>query len=133
VPAELERVQDQVREVFVKLAQIDFNAIATAMTHAFEGIDRVTNSPELNRSLRSLDKTIPKFDEAVASIKQLAVTLDDSVNVLSADLQQTSGATREALTEIQAAVRQAGVTMKEAEGTLTSVRAVIDPESPTFY
>jgi paraquat-inducible protein B len=133
VPTELEQVQDEVRVVFAKLAKIDFNGVIAAMTQALEGIDRLTNSPALRASLRSLEQTMPKFDEAVVNIRGLAATLDQNVNDLSKDLKQTSAATRETMAEIETAVKQAGITMKEAEGTITSARAVIDPESPTFY
>jgi paraquat-inducible protein B len=133
VPAELEQAQDQVREVFTKLAKIDFNAVTLAMTRAFEGMDRVTNSPALNNSLQSLEQTMPKFDEAVVNIRRLAVTLDKNASDLSTDLQQTSAATRQALAEIETAVKQAGITMKQAEGTMISARAAIDPDSPISY
>jgi paraquat-inducible protein B len=133
LPTELEEVQDQVREAFTKLAKVDFDAVTVAMTHAFEGIDRLTNSPALNASLRSLEKTMPKFDEAVMNIRQLAVTLDKNASDLSTDLQQTSAATRAALAAIEIAVKQVGITMREAEGTMISARTAIDPDSPFAY
>jgi paraquat-inducible protein B len=76
---------------------------------------------------------MPKFDEAIVNIQRLAVTLDKNASDLSTDLQQTSAATRAALAEIETAVKQAGITMKEAEGTMIGARAVIDPDSPVFY
>jgi paraquat-inducible protein B len=103
------------------------------MIHAFQGIDRLTKSPSLHASLRSLEKTMPKFDDAVVTIRRLAVTLDKNTTDLSTDLQQTSAATRKALAEIEIAVKQAGITMKEAEGTMISARAAIDPASPFAY
>ena len=133
VPTELEQVQDEIRQAFTKLAKVDFNAIAIAMTQAFAGIDRLTNSPALNASLRSLQQALPKFDQALVNIRQLAVTLDKNASDLSIDLQQTSAATRKALAEIEIAVKQAGITMKEAEGTMISARAAIDPDSPFAY
>jgi paraquat-inducible protein B len=133
VPTELEQVQDELRKAFTQLAKIDFNAVTVAMTHAFEGIERFTNSPALNASLRSLEQTMPKFDEAIVNIQRLAVTLDKNASDLSTDLQQTSAATRAVLAEIETAVKQAGITMKEAEGTMIGARAVIDPDSPVFY
>jgi paraquat-inducible protein B len=133
VPTELEQVQDELRKAFTQLAKIDFNAVTVAMIHAFEGIERFTNSPALNASLRSLEQTMPKFDEAIVNIQRLAVTLDKNASDLSTDLQQTSAATRAALAEIETAVKQAGITMKEAEGTMIGARAVIDPDSPVFY
>ena len=77
VPTEWERVQDQVSEVFTKLAKIDFDA---DMTRAFEGVDRLTNSPALNASLRSLEQAMPRFDEAIVNIRRLAVTLDKNTS-----------------------------------------------------
>jgi ABC-type polar amino acid transport system ATPase subunit len=63
----------------------------------------------------------------------LAATLDKNANDLSSDLQQTSAVARQTMVEIETAAKQVGITMKEGEGTLASARAVIDPESPTFY
>jgi paraquat-inducible protein B len=133
LPTELEEVQDQVRKAFTKLAKVDFDAVTVAMTHAFEGIDRLTNSPALKASLRSLEQAIPKFDEAVVNIRRLAVTLDKNASDLSTDLQQTSATTRTALAAIEIAVKQVGITMKEAEGAMISARAAIDPDSPFAY
>ena len=133
VPTELEQVQDELRKAFTKLAKIDFDTAIVAMTHAFEGIDRLTKSPALNNSLRSLEQTMPKVDEAVVNIRRLAATLDKNANDLSSDLQQTSAVARQTMVEIETAAKQTGITMKEGEGTLASARAVIDPESITFY
>ena len=133
VPTELARVQDELREAFTKLAKIDFNAVTVAMTQAFEGVDRLANSPALNASLRSLQQTMPKIDEAVVNIRKLALTLDKNADTLSADIQQTSAATRTALAEIDLAVKQVSITMKEAEGTMITARAAIDPDSPFAY
>ena len=122
LPTELEEVQDEVRIVFAKLAKIDFNAAVVAMTHAFEGMDRLTRSPALNNSLRSLEHTMPKFDEAVVNIRRLAANLDKNASDLSSDLQQTSAVARQTMVEIETAAKQTGITMKEGEGTLASAR-----------
>ena len=133
VATELEQVHDEVRRAFTKLAKIDFNELTLTMTRAFQGVDRLTNAPALHATLRSLEQTMPKFDEAIVNIRQLAVTLNKNTSDLSTDLQQTSAATRKALAEIEIAVKQAGITMKEAEGTMISARAAIDPDSPFAY
>jgi paraquat-inducible protein B len=132
VPTELEQVQDELRNAFTKLAKVDFDAVTTAMIRAFQGIDHLTKSPALHASLRSLEKTMPKFDEAVVTIQRLALTLDKNTSDLSTDLQQTSAATRGAVADIEMAAKQVGITMKEAEGAVLSARAAIDPDSPIF-
>ena len=58
VPTELEEVQEQVRDVFTKLAKVDFNAVALAMTHEFEGIDQLSNR------LRSRPRPVARTDDA---------------------------------------------------------------------
>ena len=87
------------------------------MTHAFEGIDRLAKSPALNNSLKSLEQTMPKVDEAVVNIRRLAANLDKNANDLSSDLQQTSAVARQTMVEIETAAKQTGITMKEGEGT----------------
>jgi paraquat-inducible protein B len=133
VPTELEQVQDELRKAFTKLAKIDFDTAIVAIKHTFQGIDRLAKSPALNNSLKSLERTMPKVDEAVVNIRRLAANLDKNASDLSSDLQQTLAVARQAMAEIETAAKQASITLKEGEGTLASARAVIDPESSTVY
>jgi paraquat-inducible protein B len=86
----------------------------------------MVTSPELKSSLQALQKTMPKVEEAIVTVRDVAKTMDTNFKDLSGDLKQTSNETR-------AAVKQAGETMKQAEATLANVRVLIDPDSPTFY
>jgi len=76
--------------------------------------------------LAALQKALPKIEETIVTVRDAAKGLDKNFTEVSADLKQTSNETR-------AAVKQAGETIKEAEAALGNVRALIDPDSQTFY
>jgi paraquat-inducible protein B len=126
IPTTFERTEDAVVQILAKLSEIDFKGLAESAGQTIDGVNKLVNAPELRAALQSLEKTMPKLDEAVVNIKQAAATIDGSVKTLSDDLGKTSTAARRALAKAED-------TMKEAEATMTSVRAVLDPDSPTFY
>jgi len=126
IPTVLEKAQDAASRIMAKFDEIDFQGLIRSLERAADGIQATVNSPALRSSLQSLEKAMPKVEEAVASIRNVAITLDQNVKGLSGDLQQTSS-------EARAALKQAGSTMKRAEETISSVRGVIDADSPTFY
>jgi paraquat-inducible protein B len=133
VPTELQRVEETVAEVLAKLQDIDLKELASSVTQTVNGVNQLVASPALHSTLRSLEQTMPKVDEAVASIRQVSVTLDSNIKSLSDNLEKTSTEARHAFTQTAAAVKQTEGALKEVETTMASVRAVIDPDSPTFY
>ena len=126
IPTVFERAQDAASRIMAKFDETDFQGLLQSLQKAADGIQNTVNSPALRSSLESFGKAMPKIEEAVASIRNVAITLDQNVKGLSGDLQQTSG-------EARTALKQAGSTMKRAEETISSVRGVIDADSPTFY
>ena len=126
IPTILEKAQDTASRIIAKFDEIDFQALINSLQKAAAGIEATTSSPELRTALRSLEKALPRVEEAVVSIRNVAGTLDQSVKGISGDLEKTTG-------EARAALKQAGETMKQAEAALSNIRGVIDPDSPTFY
>ena len=126
VPTVLEQAQDTASRIIAKFQDIDFQALINSLQKAAAGIEATTNSPALRTALQSLEQALPKVEEAMASIRNVASTLDQSIQGVSGDLQKTAG-------EARTTLQQAGETMKRAEETISSVRGVIDADSPTFY
>jgi len=126
IPSIFEQTQDAASRIINKLENIDFDGLVRSVGQASNAIQTMVNSPALKSSLQSLQKTMPKLEEAIVSIRNVATTIDQNVQGLSRDLQQTSSETR-------ATLKQAGETMKEAAETLANVRGLIDTDSPTFY
>jgi paraquat-inducible protein B len=133
LPTSLERAQDTAAKILAKLAEIDFKAMMDSVSRAVDGVNQLANSPALQSSLRSLEQTIPKIDEAVVAFHKLATTLNGRVSSLTANLQQTSDAAREAMQQAGIAMKQTDTALKEAEAAITNIRGISHPDSPTFY
>src|SRR5713226_3043704 len=126
VPTELEQVQDTVTRIINKLEEIDFKAMINSVTKASDGVSQLVNSPALKSILQSLDQDMPQLREAISDFRRFTATATNNVGNVSADLRQT-------LTVAQSTIKQFAATMKEAQATIVSVRATIDPDSPAFY
>ena len=132
-PTTLELAQDAVTQIFNKLEEIDFKGITKALTETVDGVNRLVNSPDLKASLRALQQTMPKVDEALQSVRKLATTMDSSVTALAGNLEQTSDAAREAMQQAAIAIKQTDGALKAAEAAMINVNGVMDQDSPTFY
>ena len=132
-PTTLELAQDAVTQIFNKLEEIDFKGITKALTETVDGVNRLVNSPDLKASLRALQQTMPKVDEALLSVRKLTTTMDSSVTALAGNLEQTSDAAREAMQQAAIAIKQTDGALKAAEAAMINVNGVMDQDSPTFY
>ena len=116
-----------------KLEEIDFKELGANLQATLKGVNRTVNSPEIESVLRSLARVMPKVDEAVVNIRNLAGTLDDKVKVLADDLQHTSGDARLALKQAGDALKQTEETMKRAEAAVANIETLSDLDSPVNY
>jgi paraquat-inducible protein B len=133
VPTELEQAKDAISRVIGKLDNIDFKAMIIAVTKAGDGVSQTANSPELKSVLRSLERTMPEIREGISDLRRLATTANNKVTTATNDFHDVSVDLRQTLTNAQSAIEQFAVTMKAAQGTIVSVGATIDPNSPAFY
>jgi len=133
VPTPFEQAQDAITRIIDKLQEIDFKGLAKSLTETVNGVNGLVNSHVQNSTLQKVDQTVPKIDEALASFTRLANNLDNKVGGLSANLEQTSDATRQAMQQADMALKQTDAALKEAQAAMTNVREFMDPESPTFY
>jgi len=133
LPTSFEQAKDAVTQILNKLEEIDFKALIASLESTVDGIKRTVNSPDLELTIRSLRQTMPKVDEAVVNIRNLAGTMDDNVKILAADLQQTSGDARLALKQAGDALKQTEETMKRAEAAVTNIETLSDLDSPVNY
>ncbi len=146
-PTTLQMAGDKASQIIAKLEEIDFKGLIDSLTQTVNGINRIANSPDLRRALRSLDDVTERLGEAVVNIGQLATTVTSNVKVISEDVKLTSNEARSTIkqagsaikqTELvikqtESAIRQTEAMFKEAERTMANMRAVTDPDSPTFY
>jgi hypothetical protein len=129
----LEQAKDAVTRLMNKLEEIDFKGLIASLDETVNGIKRTVNSPELESTIRSLQKTAPKIDEAVLSIRDLAVTLNENSKNLAASLEQTSIDARASMKQADKALEQATETMKSAEAAVANIQTLSDPDAPIIY
>ena len=116
-----------------KLEDIDFKELGANLQATLKGVSRTVNSPEVDSVLRSLARVMPKVDEAVVNIRNLAGTLDGKVKILADDLQHTSADARLALKQAGDALKQTEETMKRAEAAVANIETLSDLDSPVNY
>jgi paraquat-inducible protein B len=133
LPTALEQAKDAVTQIYRKLEEIDFKALIASLESTVDGIKRTVNSPDLEAAIRSLKLTMPKVDDAVVSIHNLAVTLNDTSKSLASNLEQTTIDTRASLKQADELLRQATVTMKSAEAAVNSMESLTYLDSPVNY
>ncbi|HEY2989956.1 MAG TPA: MlaD family protein [Candidatus Binatia bacterium] len=126
IPSIFEKAQDAAGRIVAKLEAIDFQELINSIEKASNGVNAMVTSPELKGSLQALQKAMPKVEEAIATVRDVATSMEKDFKDLSGDLKQTSNETR-------VAVKQAGETLKEAESALAGVKGLTDPDSQTFY
>jgi paraquat-inducible protein B len=133
LPTTLEQAKGAVDRILNKLDEIDFKELGANLQAILKGVNRNVNSPEIESVLRSLARVMPKVDEAVVNIRNLAGTTEAKVKILADDLQHTSGDARLALKQAGDALKQTQETMKRAEAAVTNVETLSDLDSPVNY
>jgi paraquat-inducible protein B len=133
LPTTLEQAKGAVDRILNKLDEIDFKELGANLQATLKGVNRTVNSPEIESALRSLARVMPKVDEAVVNIRNLAGTTEAKVKILADDLQQTSGDARLALKQAGDALKQTQETMKRAEAAVANIETLSDLDSPVNY
>jgi paraquat-inducible protein B len=110
VPTTLEELQKTVESLPLK-------EIAGKLDNVVTGIDRIVNSPELQRTLANLERTS-------GSIDRLAKRVDSHVEPLSADVRQTLEIARGTLGEANKTLASARGALEQAEKTLSFTEGV---------
>jgi paraquat-inducible protein B len=128
IPTELEQAQDALARAVKKIDDIDFKRLIDSLAKTSDGVGQLVrvNSPTVKSILQSMDQAMPQLRGAISDFRRLTTTVDHNVEIASGDLHQT-------LTAAHSAIEQIAETMKEAQTTIVSLRATIDPNSPTFY
>jgi paraquat-inducible protein B len=109
VPANLEQMTVTVKGILERLERVDFEAIGRELQSTLKGANALANSPQLQSSLNDLAASL-------ASAKTLLAKVDARAEPLTANLDQTLTAAREAL--------------DKAKATMSVVDTAISPDAP---
>src|SRR5262249_44412865 len=83
LPTQIEQLHAAVEAIIDRPDEINFKGLIEELKNAAAGITQFTTSPELKRSIQSLDETL-------ATIRDLSRSVEKSVAPLTANLQKTA-------------------------------------------
>ena len=144
VPSTLQEVQATLQQVYTKISQLPLDELVGDARDVLKGANRLVNDP-------TLPETIINASKALADLQQVARTLDSRVPPLIASIETTSSTANramqtaeKALSGIEArseqtfrdtnAMLQAATTaLTQADRTLKSANAVIQPGGPINF
>src|SRR5262245_18030647 len=112
LPTALEQVQTKASEIIAKLSEIDFERVGRSASEAIEGVNQLVNSPHLKAAVEGLDDAVKDLQAALVSVRGLADDLRTDVKPIEQKLNAT---------------------VSEAQVTLASVHALLEPGAPIPY
>lgn len=133
---EIPTVPTAMEELQKTLENVPIREIAAKLDNVITGIDRIVNSPELNRAIANLERT-------TADISRLVKHVESQVEPLSADVHRTLDEANKALVSARGALSQAEKTLAFQEGvpgqvaerlllTLDAARTALDESRKTL-
>ena len=91
LPTTFQQAQGVINHIINKLEEIDFKGLVKSVSETVDGVNQLVRSPALKSTLERLNhQTVPKLDEALASMTKLANTVDGKFTSLSDNFEQTS-------------------------------------------
>jgi paraquat-inducible protein B len=109
VPTTFEQVFANLEKVMHRIDTLDLEALVASAKGAFDGVNQLTRSPDVNRAIVELHDTL-------ASIHRVT-------DALGPNVQPT-------MTDVRAALGQLKGSLATLDGTLVSLRALLDPSAP---
>jgi paraquat-inducible protein B len=158
VPTDLERWEAKLERLSETVAALPLQEIAQSLLGTVEEARRILRSPEVARSLKSLDGALVDARGLIRNVDTLAVNLNAQVGPLSADAQATLKSAQATLAEAPALVQDVrrvvakidahadplltslektsntfGVTLERAQVTLGGVDGTLNQDSALGY
>jgi ABC-type transporter Mla subunit MlaD len=109
VATTLEQVFASFQKVMKRVDALDIEALVASVRDAFEGVDKLVRSPEV-------DRTVVELHQTLASIHRVTGALEPEVQPTMKDLR--------------AALVEAKRSLDTLNGTLVSVRGLLEPNAP---
>ncbi len=112
LPSTLEQFSATLSDVVKQLRDVDFRKLMDGITQTVSGLNRIVNSPEVEKTLNDLDETLKAMREAVLEIKS-------AVGPVTTNLEE--------------ATQEATKVLESLRSTAESARELLNPNAPLAY
>ena len=126
LPTSLENAEKNATELLARLSKLDLEATFGSAQRTLQGLERLANAPELEQTLRSIQRGAASFEEtsrnlnaAVVSFRKLGEAVGPDVTAIGANVRRAS--------ESAARVADASTAL------LGTVRDVVEPAGPAVF
>jgi paraquat-inducible protein B len=116
IPTTMEQMQSAAEGILRKIEDLHFEKLVASVSEAFDGVNRVVNSPALHAAVDALPATVSNVNEALASVRALATNLDHGQGPVIQDVKQ--------------ATAKADAVLEQARATLKTMQVLADPGAP---
>lgn len=115
-----------IEELTRTIANLPLQEMVDKITSSLEGIERVATSPELMKSIRSMNL-------ALEEVGKLVRNMNENMPALAADVRTTLDESRKMQASLEQAARATRAAMAQAEKTMKTMEKGSSDESPVMY
>ena len=101
VPTPLEQAQTALIRIMAALEKVNFEALVNGLTQTSNAINDLVRSQELRKTIASLDQAAVSMNQTALSIKNTSDQLSHQVEPVAEDLRKTTASARAALEQTQ--------------------------------
>lgn len=126
VPSRIDQIADVLRELAGSLRELPLQDMARSAQKTLEGLEKLTNSAELQQSLVSMSQLLAKLDRLSGRLEQQLPPIMDNVQQSSVDL-------RAAVADIRSAAQTTAQALEQVNALATETRRGLGPKSEIQY
>lgn len=126
VPSRIDQAADVLRELVAGLRELPLKQMSEAATRALQGLEKLSNSPDLAQSLASLNQLLAKLD-------RLGGGLERELPPLMADARASGDDLRAAVGEIRRAAHNAAQALEQINRLAADSQRDLGPQSALQY
>jgi paraquat-inducible protein B len=141
---EIPTIPMSVQEITKRIEQLPLEEIIKNIAAAVDGINRLVNSPEITKTIQSVSLAAEEAKGLIQNLKSQTTTLTSSIDGTVKDVQKLvqdidrqveplGPSIQRTLSSIEKTSDEAGITLRQAQQTLTVLEGDIGEDSELMY
>jgi paraquat-inducible protein B len=134
---ELPTIPSSLQQISEKFEKLPLEALITKVMQVVEGLEHFVNSPELKKSIRSLNQTLDTVEGLASNVDRRIVPLTTGVNAVLTDVQvlvkNINNTADPVLSGLENVSRDTQNAIMEAQKVFASVNGMVAEHSPLRF